>query len=749
MRLDISNYPVQKNIRRKMSTNNKKEWPVTGMSCAACATSVEKTLSKQEGVHTASVNFASHTAILELGQEADPEAIQKAVRETGYDIIITQKEPADLEKDQQKAYSKLRKNTFAAGILALPVFIIGMFLIDIANANYIMWLLTTPVLFIFGRQFFINALRQARHGKANMDTLVAISTGVAYLYSSFNTFFPEWLSQRGIEPHVYYEAAAVIVFFILLGRMLESGAKAGTGEALKKLIGLQPNEVIVIQDKEEISKKTAQVQVGEVILVKPGQKIPLDGKVIEGNTFVDESMLTGEPIPVEKKSGNKVFAGTINQQGSIQFLVEQAGNETVLAQIIQKIKEAQGSKAPVQKLVDKITAVFVPAVIGIGLLAFFVWGFSGIEDAWLHGMLAFVTVLVIACPCALGLATPTAIMAGIGRGASLGILIRDAESLETGHKVDTIILDKTGTITAGSPSVKSLDFSPEINHPEKETQVLLALEAKSEHPLASAVVEYLRNQPKAEIQQFQSHTGQGVSCTANGAHYAIGKKSWLLEQGVKPNAWMTDFEENSLSEGDIVIYFAKNDLIIALMGIADPIKPSSKAAISQLQQMGLEIHMLTGDQEKTAATIANQVGIKHFQAGMLPSDKAAYIQQLQTKGKKVAMIGDGINDSEALATADLSIAMGKGTDIAMDVAKVTLIHSDLEQVPEMLKLTKKTVKTIRQNLFWAFIYNIIGIPIAAGVLYPAFEFLLNPMLAGAAMALSSVSVVTNSLRLKS
>ncbi|GAB3649982.1 heavy metal translocating P-type ATPase [Echinicola sediminis] len=731
-----------------MSNNNKKEWPVTGMTCAACATSVESTLLKQKGVHSASVNFANHSAILELDQDAKPDAIQKAIRDSGYDIIIEETEDLDLEQLQKEAYQRLRKNTFAAGALALPVFIIGMFLMHIPFANYIMWALSSPVLFIFGRQFFINAFRQAKHGKANMDTLVAISTGVAYFYSSFNTFFPDLLGQRGIEAHVYFEAAAVIVFFILLGRMLESGAKAGTGEALKKLIGLQPNEVVVLHNQEEIVKKTSVVRPGEIILVKPGQKIPLDGKITDGRTFVDESMLTGEPIPVEKKTGDKVFAGTINQKGSILFSVEQAGDETLLAQIIQKIKEAQGSKAPVQKLVDKITAVFVPVVISIGVLAFLIWGFSGMEDSWLFGMLAFVTVLVIACPCALGLATPTAIMAGIGKGASLGILIRDAESLETGHKVDTIILDKTGTITVGSPSVKSIQFSPLIDHQEKELQVLRSLEAKSEHPLAASVVEHLKALSKTDIDHFESHTGNGVSCTVEGALYAVGKKSWLMTKGIQPADWMTEFEENSLAEGDIVIYFSKNEQIIAIISIADQIKASSKEAISQLQAMGLSVHMLTGDQEKTAKAIADQVGIDQLAANMLPSEKANYIKTLQDQGKVVAMVGDGINDSEALATADLSIAMGKGTDIAMDVAKVTLIHSDLKQVAAMLTLTKKTVRTIRQNLFWAFIYNIIGIPLAAGMLYPAFGFLLNPMIAGAAMALSSVSVVTNSLRLK-
>lgn len=726
----------------------KNEWPVTGMSCAACATSIEDTLKKQSGVHSANVNFANHTAILELEKNADPKSIQKAVRATGYDIIIDPQKEQDLEAIQLKAYKTLKKNTIASGILAFPVFVIGMFFHEIPYGNYIMWALTTPVLFIFGRQFFINALRQLKHKKANMDTLVALSTGVAYLYSSFNTFLPEWLSQRGISPHVYFEAAAVIVFFILLGRMLESGAKAGTGQALKKLMGLQADEVTVLSGGNEQIKKTAEVSIGELVLVKPGQKIPLDGKIISGNSYVDESMLTGEPIPVDKQSGDQVFAGTINQAGSIKFEVEKAGEDTFLSQIIQRIKEAQGSKAPVQKLVDKITAIFVPIVISIGVLAFLIWGFSGIEDSWLHGMLAFITVLVIACPCALGLATPTAIMAGIGKGASMGILIKDAESLEIGPKVDTVLLDKTGTITAGKPAVLEILLDPELNEIDKELGIFLAMESESEHPLAEAVVQHLnKTHKKSSIDKFQSHTGKGVSAMSDTNHYSIGQKDWLLSQGVKTNNWMQEFETGHLEKGNIVVYLSKNDNFIGVISIADQIKESSAKAISQMKEMGLEVHMLTGDQEKTAAALAEKVGISHFKAKMLPEDKGNYLKALQAEGKTVAMVGDGINDSEALALADLSIAMGKGTDIAMDVAKATLIHSDLKQIPQMLSLTKDTVKTIRQNLFWAFIYNIIGIPIAAGILFPAFGFLLNPMIAGAAMALSSVSVVTNSLRL--
>lgn len=725
------------------------EIPVSGMSCAACAVSVETVLKETPGVQSASVNYATQAATLVFdGKKTDLNQARKNIHAVGYELLIDQQEKDSLEKIQESAYKKLRKNTIASGILALPVFLIGMFWMEMPYGNYIMWFLTTPVLFVFGRTFFTNALKQTKIGKANMDTLVALSTGIAYLYSTFATFFPEWLEGRGIVAHVYFETAAVIVFFILLGRMLEAGAKAGTSEALRKLIGLQPDRLIAIRDGKELSLPVKEVETGEVIVIKPGQRVPLDGILEQGNSYVDESMLTGEPIPVEKKTGDTVYAGTINQKGSFIFKATVSASETLLAAIIDRVKQAQGSKAPIQKTVDKVTAVFVPVVLGLAVLTFLVWTFSGVEEAVLRGMLSGITVLVIACPCALGLATPTAIMVGMGKAASLGILIRDAESLERGKRTDSLILDKTGTITVGKPTVKTVKWKTEMNETDL-SRVFQAIESKSEHPLAAAIAQHFTHSEKPlGIAHFQSETGKGVSANYEGKTYRIGTRNWLVSLEVAMEDDLIQSGEKALEEGSILVYLAVDTSLVGWVAISDKIREDSAEAVASLEKMGITVHMLTGDQEKTAASVAQAVGIRHFQSGMLPQDKGNYIRELQKQGHKVAMVGDGINDSEALVLADLGIAMGAGTDIAMETAKVTLMHSSLKSVPQLLQLSTQTVRTIRQNLFWAFIYNIIGIPIAAGVLYPVLGFLLNPMIAGAAMALSSVSVVSNSLRLK-
>ncbi|PRY86349.1 heavy metal translocating P-type ATPase [Mongoliibacter ruber] len=725
-----------------------KEIPISGMSCSACAVAVENTLKSTKGVKTVSVNYTNHSAQLDWDNGVvQLEALKKQVQETGYDLIIEDIAEEDLEKLQADAYKNLKKKTIYAGVLAFPVFVIGMFWMDMPYADPIMWALTTPVLFVFGRQFYTQAWKLAKKLQSNMDTLVALSTGIAYLYSTFNTFFPQYLLERGLEPHVYFEAAAVIVFFILLGKTLESGAKAGTGAALKKLMGLQEKEVLVLEGGRTITKSTNEARKGDLILIKPGQKIALDGKVTEGESYVNESMLSGEPIPVLKNKDSHVFAGTINQEGSLKVSIEKELGDTLLSQIIARVKKAQGSKAPIQKLVDQVSAVFVPVVLGISIISFLIWGFSGVEEAWLRGMLAMITVLVIACPCALGLATPTAIMAAMGKGAELGILIKDAESLEKGKKIDTLVLDKTGTITEGKPKVTDL-IKTDFWESEDGT-ALASLESRSEHPLAKAVVDYFdQSSEHYNVRDFHSHTGKGVSGEIEGKIYRIGNIKFLEASGVKISAQQKERAVAFHREGAIVVFASKDQDLLAIIKIADPIKSTSIEAIRQLKELGIELHMLTGDQEMTAASVAKEVGIVNYQAESLPKDKADYIQSLQKSGKTVAMVGDGINDSEALTLADLSIAMGEGTDIAMDVAEVTLVQSDLTQIPRTLSLTKKTVRIIRQNLFWAFVYNVMGIPIAAGILYPFFGFLLNPMLAGAAMALSSVSVVTNSLRLR-
>lgn len=636
--------------------------------------------------------------------------------------------------------------TSQALALSTPVVIIGMFFMNMPYANETMWIFSTLVILWLGRDFYINAWKQAKHRSANMDTLVALSTGVAYVFSVFNTLFPHFWHERGLHAHVYFEAAAVIIAFILLGKLLEEKAKGNTSSAIKKLMGLQPKTVTIVHEGgHQMQIPIEQVAIGNTLLVKPGEKIAVDGTVVNGNSYVDESMLSGEPVPVLKNENDKVFAGTINQKGSFQFRADKVGSETMLAQIIKMVQDAQGSKAPVQKLVDKIAGIFVPIVILIAIAAFIAWNVFGGENAFTQGLLALITVLVIACPCALGLATPTAIMVGVGKGAEKGILIKDAESLELAKKVNAVILDKTGTITEGRPIVTN-DFWADENAELK--QILYSIEKQSEHPLAEAVVTHLNQQSLFTISGFESITGKGAKAQANGETYFIGNRRLVEENKISIDKPISEKAHQWGKEAKTVIWFANSQEVVAVLAIADQVKATSQKAIQELQQSGIEVYMLTGDNQTTAKAVSEKVGIKHFKAEVLPEQKADYVKELQAKGKVVAMVGDGINDSTALAQADVSIAMGKGSDIAMDVAKMTIISSDLAKIPEAIRLSKSTVSTIKQNLFWAFIYNLIGIPIAAGILYPINGFLLNPMLAGAAMALSSVSVVSNSLRLK-
>jgi len=730
----------------------KESFPVTGMTCASCAASVESVLKHTEGVFDASVNFANSSVLVEYDKELSPNQLQKALREVGYDIIIDAVDPSEVQQElQQKHYQDIKNRTIWSAILTLPIFVLGMFYMQWEPGKWISLVLAFPILFWFGRSFFINAFKQAKHGKANMDTLVALSTGIAFLFSVFNTFFPEFWLSRGIEPHVYYEAATVIITFISLGKLLEEKAKSNTSSAIKKLMGLQPKTLKIIENGEEREIPISSVQVGQTILVRPGEKIPVDGEVSKGSSYVDESMITGEPVPVQKSQGEKVFAGTVNQKGSFQFTAEKVGGETLLSQIIKMVQQAQGSKAPVQKLVDKIAGIFVPVVLGISIVTFIVWMSLGGDNAFSQALLTSVAVLVIACPCALGLATPTAIMVGIGKGAENNILIKDAESLELGHKVNAVILDKTGTITEGKPLVTDIFWKDKLEDINEYKKVLLAIEAQSEHPLAEAVVNHLKDEniEKAEIASFESITGKGVKAqTENGSPYYVGNHKLMLEKNIQIDASLMQTAESLEEQAKTVIFFGNEKQVLAILAIADKIKETSKMAIATLQERGIEVYMLTGDNNKTASAVAKQVGITNYQGEVMPSDKAAFVEKLQADGKIVAMVGDGINDSHALAQANVSIAMGKGSDIAMDVAKMTLITSDLQSIPKALELSKRTVLGIRQNLFWAFIYNIIGIPIAAGVLYPVNGFLLDPMIAGAAMAFSSVSVVANSLRLK-
>lgn len=727
----------------------KETYPVMGMTCAACASSVESILSHVQGVQSAIVNFASNSVLVEYEKETKKETLREALQNIGYDLLIDEADPVVAQEElAEKKYQLTKKRTISAAILTLPVFIVGMFFMDWETGKWFSLILTMPILFWIGQDFFINAWKQAKHGKANMDTLVALSTGIAFLFSLFNTLYPEFWTSKGLEAHVYYEAATVIITFILFGKLLEEKAKSNTSTAIKKLMGLQAKTVIaLIGGKEEVIP-IAEVQIGHVLIIKPGEKVPVDGKVISGSSFVDESMVSGEPIPVEKVRGDNVFAGTVNQKGSFQIEAKKVGDETFLSQIIKMVQEAQGSKAPVQKLVDKIAGIFVPIVLLIAIATFVTWLLIMETDALTYALLNSVAVLVIACPCALGLATPTAIMVGVGKGAENNILIKDAESLERAHEVDAIILDKTGTITKGKPEVKTIQWhKSEMRY----LAVLYAMEKKSEHPLAAAVVTYFEEMfpEKAEITEFESITGQGVQARFGEEQYFIGNENLLRKKKVKINPNIGEEAESWRKEATTVVYFANQTEVIATIAITDQVKESSKKAIGQLRKKGIAVYMLTGDNVQTAKAVAEEVGIDKYLADVMPNDKAAFVEKLQQKGKTVAMVGDGINDSHALAQADLSIAMGHGTDIAIDVAKMTLISSDLESIPKALQLSSKTVNGIKQNLFWAFIYNIVGIPIAAGVLYPINGFLLDPMIAGMAMAFSSVSVVMNSLRLKS
>ena len=728
--------------------NIKNTYPVLGMSCASCAARVDKTLNGLPGVYQATVNYATAVAQVEYNPEVCSDAtLQSAVQDAGYDLLVdTGEDAADkAEEIRLTRYRKIKRRTMAALLLSLPIMVISMFFEDISSLKYVLWILATPVVFGLGREFYINAWRQLKHGTSNMDTLVAVSTGIAYTFSVFNLLFPDFWLSRGIEPHIYFEAASVIIAFILLGRLLEERAKQNTSTAIKKLISLQPKTITIIVDSDERTVPITAVQKGDTILVKPGERIAVDGMVVTGESYVDESMLNGEPVPLHKQSGEKVFAGTINQKGTFRFIADKIGSDTMLAQIIRMVQDAQGSKAPVQKLVDRIARFFVPAIISISIIAFIAWIFLAPTNGFTNGLLAMVTVLIIACPCALGLATPTAIMVGIGKGAEKGILIKDAQSLEIAQKIDTIILDKTGTITAGHPIVVESLWENGFEHSRK---ILYSLEKLSEHPLSDAVVNTLQNEKEISIDKFENVPGKGVKGIVGSQTYYVGNLSLLNDNHITIASHLQELANKWTQEAKTLVWFADSTQAIAAIALTDEIKQTSAQAISQLQEMGVEVYMLTGDNAISAQAISRKVGINHYKAGVLPNEKAQFIKELQANGKKVGMVGDGINDSAALAQADLSIAMGQGSDIAVDTAMATILSSDLLKIPETIRLSQLTIKTIYQNLFWAFIYNLIGIPIAAGIFYSVNGFLLNPMWASATMAFSSVSVVLNSLRLK-
>ena len=729
----------------------KQSFPVMNMTCAACASSSQNVLSFVPGVLDAAVNFANGKAMIEyIPEVSDLSEMKSALKDVGFDLLIEEQESLreNIEHLQEERYKKLKRDTISAVALATPLMLIGMVFMNMPYADYIMWALATPILFVFGWRFFVGAWKQAKRFSANMDTLVALSTGIAYLFSVFNIFFEEFWTSRGLEAHVYFEASGVIIAFILLGKMLEERAKGNTSTAIKKLMGLQPDTVIVFKNDVPTEVSISEVQVGDIVLVKPGDRIAVDGVVTTGSSFIDESMISGEPIAVEKTLNSEVFAGTINQKGSFRFRANKVGKDTLLAHIIKTVEQAQGSKAPVQNLVDKIAGIFVPVVMGIALLSFALWLILGGDESLVHGLLAMVTVLVIACPCALGLATPTAIMVGIGKGAEEGILIKDAVSLELSRKIDIVVLDKTGTLTEGRPVVSSIAWNDSIT--EEQMNILYSIEAQSEHPLADAITASMKEDSKlldnVEVQQV---SGKGIDGKYNGKSYFVGNPQYIRSKNIVISPLMEKSIKKELEAAHTVTVFADKNMALGVISITDKLKPTTKEAINQLRKMHIDTAIFTGDNEMVAKALAEELAIDNYKGNVLPEEKARLVKELQEQGKVVAMVGDGINDSGALAQADVSIAMGKGSDIAMEVAKMTIISSDLLKIPKAIRLSDRTVKTIRQNLFWAFIYNVIGIPIAAGILYPINGFLLNPMIAGAAMALSSVSVVTNSLRLKS
>ena len=724
------------------------------MTCASCAVSIETFIRAQKGVIDVAVNYPNQSAIFEyIPSVISLEIIAKNVQDLGYSLLI-EKDKGEMNKTfeelESKRLKKLKFRLIFATIFSIPVFTISMFFMGmLPYENWILLALSAPVLFWSGSEFYVIAWKKLKKFSSNMDTLVALSTGVAFGFSVFNTIYPQYFTMGGLMPHVYYESAVVIITLILLGRFLEERAKGKTSSAIHQLMGLKPKEVTVIRNGETLLVPIGSIRNGELILLKPGDKIPVDGRVKKGESYVNESMINGESLPVLKEKGTTVFAGTINQKGTLRIIADKVGDETLLSQIISMVENAQASKPKVQKLVDKIAGIFVPIVIALAIITFVVWYFFGPAPSFSHALVSLITVLIIACPCALGLATPTALMVGIGKGAEKGILVKDAQALETAHKIDVLILDKTGTITEGHPEVTST-FWQNDSDVELLQPIILAIESASEHPIAEAIVRQLisRNVQAAEISEFESLTGLGTKATFNNSVYFLGNDRLMEANNIRIS---TDIEEQASTlkaKANTVVYFGDQDEVKGILAIADKVKPSSKIAIDKLQQMGIEIHMLTGDNEHTASAIANEVGITNIRANVMPADKDAFVKELQEKGKVVAMAGDGINDSSALAQADVGIAMGTGTDIAMESSDLTLINANLELIVDAIALSKATMRTIRQNLFWAFVYNLVAIPIAAGALYPAFKFLLNPMIAGAAMSMSSISVLLNSLRLK-
>jgi len=741
-----------------------------GMSCASCARTIEEAIQGVQGVEESSVNFGAEQATVHYDpRRTNLEKIQEAVEEAGYSAYSLQDQEMitgedDAEKTARQAESRDLRRKIITGAVISVVLIIGSlhhmvgvdlpFIPALLKNTWFQLVLTAPVQFWCGYSFYINAWKAFKRHAATMDTLIALGTSAAYFYSVFATLFPNFFVNQGLMPEVYYETAAVVITLILLGRWLENRARGQTSEAIRKLIGLQARDARVLRNGQEVDVPIQEVQVGDIVLVRPGEKIPIDGEVIAGASTVDESMVTGESVPVKKQPGDEVIGATINKTGSFTFRTTRVGKDTFLAQIVQLVQQAQGSKAPIQRLADQVTGWFVPVVIAIAILTFIVW-FNVMGNLTL-ALITTVGVLIIACPCALGLATPTSVMVGTGKGAENGILIKGAESLELAYQIRTIVLDKTGTLTQGQPTVTDYITVHGTAHGNELKLLRLAasVERNSEHPLAEAVVRYAQAQEVqlAEAQEFEAVAGSGVQGTVSGHRVQIGTQRWMQELGIDTQALQAQ-KDRLEAGGKTAIWIAVDGIIQGLMGIADALKPSSADAVRALQRLGLEVVMLTGDNRPTAEAIAQQVGIRRVFAEVRPDQKAAVVQELQSgrsakRKSLVAMVGDGINDAPALAQADVGIAIGTGTDVAIAASDITLISGDLQGIVTAIQLSRATIRNIRQNLFFAFIYNVAGIPIAAGILFPLFGWLLNPIIAGGAMAFSSVSVVTNALRLR-
>ncbi len=737
-------------------------FPVGGMTCASCVARVEQALSSVPGVISANVNLASEKATVEYIEGTEFAELRRAVAGAGYELGSEAETLEDVTTATRREVLKIRNRFIFAAVFGLAIMVIG-FGPSFPGKPYLLWALATPVQFWAGWRFYRGAWGALRHRTADMNTLIAVGTSAAYLYSMIAVLAPGLFAAGGLEPHLYFDTAAVIIALILLGRFLETRARGQTSEAIKKLIGLQPKTALVIRDGKEMEIPVDDVQVGDLILVRPGERVPVDGLVRQGYSSIDESMITGESMPVEKKTGDEVIGATINKTGSFQFEATKVGKDTTLAQIIRMVEEAQGSKAPIQRLADVIASYFVPIVIVIAAITFIIWYFAGPAPAFTFALLNFIAVLIIACPCALGLATPTAIMVGTGKGAENGILIRSAEALEKSHQIRTVLMDKTGTLTRGEPRVTDIIAIPSFSQ-EEVLRLAASAERGSEHPLAEAIVKaaYEKKLKLSSASDFNAIPGHGVEASVEDKKLLLGNLKLMKNGGLSRNG-LEEEAERLWEKGRTVMFLGVDGRVVGIVALADTLKPNAREALQQLHKMGIEAVMLTGDNQRTAEAIAREVGIARVRAEVLPEHKAQEVKKLQSEGKVVAMVGDGINDAPALAQADVGIAIGTGTDVAMETADITLIGGDLGGIITAISLSKRTMRTIKQNLFWAFAYNTALIPVAAGVLYFAFgqtgvptglRFILgdygflNPILAAAAMATSSITVVFNSLRLR-